>query len=365
MDEYETFQDIGRGATPGPEYKRINVHFVFAVKHDLCHKARLVAGGHLTEPSRESNYSGVVSLQSIRTVMLVAEANALKTMVGDVGNAYLEAYTQEKVYFIAGPEFGPLQGHTMIIIKALYGLRSSGLRYHKRFADTLRNMGFIQCKSDTNVWLKDCGTHYEYVCVYVDDLMIMSKNPRKFFDLLINIHGYKLKGVSEPSYHLGGDFYRDKDGTLAWGAASYITKILENYKQTFGEKPKQKGSPMELGDHPEMDQTEELDEDGVKLYQSLIGALQWLITLGRFDIQQAVTSLSSFCTMPQKGHLERVKRVFGYLKRTKTGAIRFCTGIPDHEVRTEENGGDWSYLVYGDVQEEIPEDAPRPLGAKI
>ena len=158
------------------------------------------------------------------------------------------------MYFIAGPEFGPLQGHTMIIVKALYGLRSSGLRYHKRFADTLRNLGSASARSDTDVWLKDCGTHYEYVCVYVDDLMIMSKNPRKFFDLLINIHGYKLKGVSEPSYHLGGDFYRDKDGTLAWGAASYITKILENYEQTFGEKPKQKGSPMELGDHPEMDQ---------------------------------------------------------------------------------------------------------------
>ena len=114
-----------------------------------------------------------------------------------------------------------------------------------------------------------------------------------------------------------------------------------------------------------MDQTEELDEDGVKLYQSLIGALQWLITLGRFDIQQAVRSLSSFRAMPREGHLERLKRVFGYLKRTKTGAIRFRTGIPGHEVRTEENGDDWSYLVYGDVQEEILEDAPRSLGANL
>ena len=114
-------------------------------------------------------------------MMLVAEVNALKTMVGDVGNAYLEAYSQEKVYFIAGPEFSLLQGHRMIIIKVVYGLIRSSLRYHKYFADTMRDIGFIQCKSDTNMWLKHCGTHYKYICLYVNDLRIMSKNPRTFF----------------------------------------------------------------------------------------------------------------------------------------------------------------------------------------
>ena len=48
-------------------------------------------------------------------------------MQGGIGNAYLELYMQEKVYFIASPEFGPLSGHTLIIEKALYGLQSSGL----------------------------------------------------------------------------------------------------------------------------------------------------------------------------------------------------------------------------------------------
>jgi hypothetical protein len=44
-------------------YKNIRVHFVFAVKHDLRHKARLVVGGHLTDPSIDGAYSSVVSLQ--------------------------------------------------------------------------------------------------------------------------------------------------------------------------------------------------------------------------------------------------------------------------------------------------------------
>ena len=35
-------------------------------------------------------------------------------------------FTKEKVCFVAGKDFGDLEGHTMIVIKALYGLKSSG-----------------------------------------------------------------------------------------------------------------------------------------------------------------------------------------------------------------------------------------------
>ena len=40
----------------------------------------------------------------------------------DISSAYLEAYTMEKVCIQGGPEFGNLEGHILIIIKALYGL---------------------------------------------------------------------------------------------------------------------------------------------------------------------------------------------------------------------------------------------------
>jgi hypothetical protein len=43
-------------------YKPIIVHFVFAVKHDFRHKARLVAGGHITDSTTHGTNSGVASL---------------------------------------------------------------------------------------------------------------------------------------------------------------------------------------------------------------------------------------------------------------------------------------------------------------
>jgi hypothetical protein len=74
---------------------------------------------------------GVVSLQSLRLVALFAELNGLQLWAADVGNAYLEALTKKKVYVIAGPEFGDLEGHILLIHKALYGLCTSGARWHE------------------------------------------------------------------------------------------------------------------------------------------------------------------------------------------------------------------------------------------
>ena len=119
-----------------------------SVKHDGRYKARLVADGHLTDVPIDSVYSGVVSLRGLRLLIFLAELNNLKLWSTDIDNAYLEATTNERVYIIAGPEFGDRQGHTLIIFKVLYGLRSSGLHWHERFAEfwTSNNIDtFISC----------------------------------------------------------------------------------------------------------------------------------------------------------------------------------------------------------------------------
>ena len=61
--------------------------------------------------------------------MLLSELNEMLLWMADAGNAYLKAWTKERLYIVAGPEFGPLEGHILIVDKALYGLRSSGARW--------------------------------------------------------------------------------------------------------------------------------------------------------------------------------------------------------------------------------------------
>ena len=362
LHEYKTFKDLGKGAKPPDGYRKIRVHLVFDVKHDGRHKSRLVADGHLTEIPLDSVYSGVVSLRGLRLLVFLAELNDLDLWTTDIGNAYLEAETQEKVYIIAGPEFGDLEGHTLIIFKALYGLRTSGLRWHERFADCLQDMGFQPCKAEPDIWMRRNGNLYEYIGVYVDDVAAAAKNPKAITDLLQDKYQFKLKGTGPISFHLGCDFTRDDDGTMCMSPKRYIDKLQGTYERIFGCKPKQAvTSPLEKGDHPELDMSEELDTNGIKDYQSLIGALQWSISLGRIDITTAVMTMSGFRVAPRKGHMERVQRIIAYLVKMKHAAIRFRTEEPDFSALPDQQF-DWAYSVYGHVEELIPQDMPTPLG---
>ena len=138
--------------------------------------------------------------------------------------------------------------------------------------------------------------------------------------------------MEEPKYHLGGDFFRDSDGTLCYGAQTYIERMLQDYTHLFGEVPTPYSSPLVKGDHPELDISEPCGPDDIAKFQSLIGALQWTISLCRFDIANAVMTLGRYRAEPRQGHLDRAKRIVGYLKKFPHACIRFHTGIPNHDT---------------------------------
>jgi Reverse transcriptase (RNA-dependent DNA polymerase) len=116
-------------------------------------------------------------------VTFIAELNGLEVWSTDVGNAYLESYTQEKVYIIGGPEFEQFgwQDHALLIDRALYGLKSSGLMWWDKLADVLRDLKFFLSKAESDIWMRRVDDHYELICVYVDDLIICSKKPQAIF----------------------------------------------------------------------------------------------------------------------------------------------------------------------------------------
>ena len=137
---------------------------------------------------------------------------------------------------------------------------------------------------------------------------------------------------------------------------------MASYLQMFGEYPKSNvSSPLEHGDHPELDTSDFLDIDDTQKYQSLIGAMQWAISIGRIDITTAVMTLSSFRAAPRVGHLERAKRVYSYLSKMKNAVIRIRADEPDMTALPDLKY-DWSYSVYGEGTELVPHDVPEPLG---
>ena len=179
--------------------------------------------------------------------------------------------------------------------------------------------------------MRDAGDHYEYVCIHTDDITYIGKHEDKFFDELQGA-GFDLKDVTKnPTVFLGGSVSRDADGTLAWGAKRYIDRSLQNVERMTGSLPHKANVPMHPDTHSELDMSEFLDEKGCELVQSLIGMLQWTVTLGRFDIACAVMTLSKHRVFPRQGHLQHILQVFGYLRKYPDGDLRFRTGIPVHE----------------------------------
>jgi hypothetical protein len=126
------------------------------------------------------------------------------------------------------------------------------------------------------------------------------------------------------------DFTRDEDNTLCISLTKYIDKLVKNYEKLVGMKPSTSvTSPLEKGFNPELDTSELCTTEQITQYQSMIGTLQWIVTIGRFDINTAVMTMSVFHIAPRVGHLSRLKRIYGYLLKMKHASIRVRTEEPD------------------------------------
>ena len=220
-----------------------------------------------------------------------------------------------------------------------------------------------------------CGTNkhgvecWEYVATYVDDLCIAMRDPKELLDKLqAPPFNYGIKGDGPIRFHLGCGFKQDEDGTLVWDQSRYIGRLLDSYKRHFGHEPnvpkKSAMAPLADGDHPELDDSALLEPDDIRKYQSIIGGLQWCVTIGRFDIQAAVATMSRFAQAPRQGHMDRLHRICSYLKHFADSGIRVRTEIPDLS-QVPKIDFPWEHTVYTGAHEVLPDNAPAPLGKSV
>ena len=144
-----------------------------------------MADGHLTSEPNKNIYSGVVSLRNVRLVIFLGKPDNLDIWGADIRNAYLEAFTGEKLYIVAGPEFEELEGYILILLKVLYGLKSSGKTWAEGIHSILKDMMFTPSKADRCIWLRRAPNLrcYEYIALYVDDLCIAADSPSAIIDI--------------------------------------------------------------------------------------------------------------------------------------------------------------------------------------
>jgi hypothetical protein len=218
--------------------KRIPCHMIFDIKMDFTRKARFVAGGHMTDTPVNLTYSSVVARDSMRLAFLIAALNNIDILAGDIGNAYLQAFTKEKVHTVCGLEFGHVyQGRFAIIRRALYGLKSSGAAWRAQFAETLLDLGFTSSLADPDVWMRpaskqDGFKYYEYIFIYVDDLLVLSEHPELIMKGISQLCRMKEGSVAKPNMYLGAQVKEHRlpnnPGKLVWSmsAEKYIKEAI-------------------------------------------------------------------------------------------------------------------------------------------
>ncbi len=189
--------------------------------------------------------------------------------------------------------------------------------------------------------MKDCGTHYEYIATYVDDVLAFGRDPLSTINELKR--DYILKGIGTPEYYLGGDVI-DLDRTwvsegvnTALSARTYAKNVVDKYEKLFNESLREFKSPMEANYHPEEDDSPLCDPKMASVYRGLIGSANWMITLGRYDVNYATNALSRYGMAPRLGHLKAMKRVFGYLKKFPHGQILMDPNYLDHSLYQTED----------------------------
>jgi hypothetical protein len=82
------------------------------------------------------------------------------------------------------------------------------------------------------------------------------------------------------------------------------------------------------------------------------------------DILLEVSLLSSYLCQPREGHLEAVYSIFAYLEKHIEATMAF-DNKPPRIVKDAIHWIDWRESVYGDVEEEIPINCPKPQGNAV
>jgi Reverse transcriptase (RNA-dependent DNA polymerase) len=359
-------------------FVKITGHLVFDVKlgENFRRKARFCADGHKVATPASITYSSVVSRDSVRILLMIAALNELELRAADIQNAFLTAPNLEKCFMIAGDEFGPNKGKCYIVRRALYGLKSASAAFRSFLADKLDQIGFKSSLADPDVWMRpaakpDGTRYYSYILCYVDDILTIDVDAEKVMKE-IGDERFKFKNdkIAEPDTYLGAKIKkRALNGRDMWTISSddYVKAALGNIQPrlegTQWRLPKGKiKTPLSPGYHPETDETDELEDQDVTLYQELVGIIRWATEIGRVDVLHEVAIMSQYQGCPREGHLKNLLQIIAFWRDNPRISLYMDPSLPNVDYTSFVTNREEFLIHYRDAKEQLPPDAPTPFG---
>jgi hypothetical protein len=131
--------------------------------------------------------------------------------------------------------------------------------------------------------MRDDLTGYDYICTHVDDFKGVAKNPTMWIDRITSIFLFKEHGPR--NYYLGNDYtYHDSQDIWTYGVQTYATEAVSKVEQMYSTLPKH-STHMPVNDcHPELDTSFPLELHNHRIFQMLLGMLQWMVIIGKPEL---------------------------------------------------------------------------------
>jgi hypothetical protein len=342
--------------------KALHMRWVYKVKHNSAgepdtFKARVVVKGYEQRPGIDfdKTQAPVSNAKSIKLILAIAAKEDLHLYQIDVETAFLNADLDETIYVHPPEGFVPSNPKLVWLLKkALYGLRQSPRCWNKDINGTMIKLGYHPIVSDSCIYVKrtlvDNKQHALVICsLYVDDTIIACNDAGKviwFEDQAKLSSIYQIKVLGECNWILNMGVIRDRTKrTIRLSQEVYVNTIIDRFDMKSSKPtptPAIKVEPPKLKEDETPIVLPVLDKKGIKMYQSIVGALMYAAMVTRIDIAYAVNMLSRHLSAPTEAHVTDAKRVLRYLNGTPTLALLFgnnCDTAPMIEAFTDADWG--------------------------
>eukprot|EP00731_Ephydatia_muelleri_P005270 Em0002g1446a len=271
----------------------------------------------------DETFSPVVRFTSVRTLLAFAVQNGMMVHQMDVVTAFLNGTLEEEIYMEQPPGYIK-KGEEYLVCKlkkSIYGLKQSSRCWNKVFNEYMTSLSYEQCAADPCVLVRTEGTETTIIAVYVDDLIIIAKNPETMERIKGSLtERFKMKDLGKLHYCLGINTEYDENKRCLWmHQRPYIQSLLERYQLS---EAKSSCTPADINVKLVKDDGAAKLADSV-CYQSMVGSLLYAAIATRPDIAQAVGAVSKFNSCPTETHLTGVKRILRYLKGTINLGLNF------------------------------------------
>lgn len=205
--------------------------------------------------------------------------------------------------------------------KSLYGLKQSPRQWYKRFDKFMMGQRYTRSKYDDCVYLRKLRDEsYIYLLLYVDDMLIASKNQGKIEKLKSHLsREFEMKDLDEVKKIFGMEISRDRRlGRLYLTQKEYLSKVLKR----FGMNEKTKPVSTPLAPHFKLSASLSPKNDAEREYMTkvpyanAVGSLMYAMVCTRPDISQAVRVVSRYMHDPDKEHWQAMKWILRYILNT-------------------------------------------------